>query len=205
MFTPGMCAQETAWLERVEALFFRYGVKSLTMDDVASELGISKKTLYQMVESKDDLVLKVLEHHIHREKSLCLVQAAEASNAIEEILIVMDSNSQELSQMKTNVIHDLQKYHREGWEMIRNFHYDFVFRIVRDNLLRGRKEGLYRENFDVDILAKLHLATAFNLFDEQIFPDGATSRGELFKEYMMHFLHGIVSAKGLQYLKKKIS
>lgn len=201
MNTAGL---ESTWLERVEALFFRYGIKSLTMDDVAGELGISKKTLYQMVESKDDLVMKVLQHHTSREKSQCLDMASHASNAIEEILIVLDTNSQEMAQMKTNVINDLQKYHREGWLLIRNFHFDFVYKIIRENMMRGRKEGLYRENFDIDILAKLHLATAFNLFDEQIFPDGSTPRNVLFKEYMLHFLHGIVSPKGLNYLKKKI-
>ena len=197
--------QESAWMERVEGLFFRYGIKSLTMDDVAAELGISKKTLYQMVESKDDLVMKVLQHHTTREKSQCLDMAAQASNAIEEIFIVLDSNSQQLAQMKTNVVYDLMKYHREAWLLIRNFHFDFVYKVIRENMLRGRKEGLYREDFHVDILAKLHLATAFNLFDEQIFPDGSIPRDVLFKEYMMHFLHGIVSPLGLAYLKKKIS
>jgi TetR/AcrR family transcriptional regulator, cholesterol catabolism regulator len=197
--------QDVTWIERVEGLFFRYGIKSQTMDDVAFELGISKKTLYQMVESKDDLVLKVLGHHIAREKSNCLNQASNAANAIEEILIVLDKNSQELSQMRTNVINDLQKYHREAWIMIRNYHYEFVFQNIRDNIIRGRKEGLYRENFDVDIISKLHLATAFNVFDEQIFPDGSIPRVVLFKECMMHFLFGIVSPKGLNYLKKKLS
>src|SRR5688500_15087251 len=196
--------QDVTWMERVEGLFFRYGIKSLTMDDVAFELGISKKTLYQMVESKDDLVMKVLNHHISREKSNCLDLAAEAANAIDEIFIVLDKNSQDLSQMKTNVIYDLQKYHREAWMMIRNYHYEFVLRNIRDNILRGRKEGLYRDNFDVDIIAKLHLATAFNLFDEQVFPDGSIPRVILFKECMMHFLYGIVSPKGLNYLKKKL-
>ena len=196
--------QDVTWMERVEGLFFRYGIKSLTMDDVAFELGISKKTLYQMVESKDDLVLKVLNHHISREKSNCLNLASNAANAIEEILVVLDTNSQELSQMRTNIINDLQKYHREGWLMIRNYHYEFVFQNIRDNIVRGRKEGLYRENFDVDIVSKLHLATAFNIFDEQVFPEGSISRVILFKECMMHFLFGIVSPKGLNYLKKKL-
>lgn len=198
-------AQDSNWLERVESMFMRFGIKSITMDDVAHELGISKKTLYQMVESKDDLVIKVLDHHIAREKSQCLCMAQEADNAIEEIFIIMDSNSQELAQMKTNILNDLQKYHRDAWLMIRNFQYDFVLKIIRDNIVRGRKEGLYREDFDLDIIAKLHLSTVFNLFDEQLFPSGSNSKVTLFKEYMMHFLHGIVSAKGLAYLKKKLS
>jgi len=175
------------------------------MDDVARELGISKKTLYQFVESKDALVIKVLDQHISREKSERICLAEEATNAIEEIFVIMNCNSQELTQMKTNIINDLQKYHHDAWAMIRNFHYDFVLKVIRDNIKRGRKEGLYREDFDQDIIAKLHLATAFDLFDEQLFPAGSTSKVTLFKEYMMHFLHGIVSAKGLAYLKKKLS
>jgi TetR/AcrR family transcriptional regulator, cholesterol catabolism regulator len=198
-------SQEINWLGRVEDLFLRFGIKSITMDDVAADLGISKKTLYQMVDSKDDLVIRVLDHHISREKSQCLHMAAQATNAIEEIFILLDSNSQELAQMKTNIVNDLQKYHHQAWDMIRNFQYDFVFKVIRENLSRGRKEGLYREDFDLDIVAKLHLATAFNMFDQQLFPDGSTSKLILFKEYMMHYLHGIVSPKGLAYLKKKLS
>jgi AcrR family transcriptional regulator len=196
--------QDTGWLERVEALFMRYGIKSLTMDDVASELGISKKTLYQMVENKDDLVLKVLHYHVTRRKDQCLVQSAKASNAIEEIFLVLDANSQELTQMKTNIINDLQKYHRDAWMMIQMFHHDFVLKMIRDNMVRGRSEGLYRDDFEMDIIARLHLGAGFLLFDEQLFP-GNVQRAVLFKEHMMHFLHGIVSPKGLTYLKKKLT
>ena len=208
MFTPSLMTtspQHIDWIERVEGLFLRFGIKSITMDEVASDLGISKKTLYQFVESKDDLVSKVLESHIAKGKTRCYNMTAQAPNAIEEIFIILDSNSQELAQMKANIVYDLQKYHRESWEMMRNFQYDFVFKIIRENLLRGRKEGLYREDFDVDIIAKLHLATSFNMFDQQLFPDNAISKVTLFKEYMMHYLHGIVSPKGLTYLKKKLS
>lgn len=197
--------QDVQWVERIEALFLRFGIKSITMDEIASDLGISKKTLYQMVGSKDELVVKVLEHHIAREKEQCLTLAGVAPNAIEEIFIIMDSNSSELAQMKTNIVNDLQKYHRKAWELMYRFQYDFVFKIIKDNLVRGCSEKLYREDFDPEIIAKLHLATAFNLFDPQIFPDGSIPKVVLFKEYMMHYLHGIVSPKGLTYLKKKLA
>lgn len=197
--------QETVLLDRAESLFIRFGIKSITMDDVAADLGISKKTLYQMVESKDDLVVRVLNRHISREKTQCMVWSSESKNAIEEILSVMKANSQEISQMKTNVINDLQKYHREGWLVVRNYHFDFVFKVIKDNIQRGRAEGLYREDFDTDIVTRLHLTTGFSLFDDQIFPYDSISRANLFNEFIMHFLHGIVSPKGLSYLKKKLS
>ena len=208
MFTPTLMTttpQHIDWIERVEGLFLRLGIKSITMDEVAADLGISKKTLYQFVESKDELVFKVLESHIAKGKTRCYNRTASASNAIEEIFILLDANTQELAQMKANIVYDLQKYHREAWEMMRNFQQDFVFKVIRENLLRGRKEGLYREDFDVDLIAKLHLATSFNLYDPQLFPDGTVSKVALFKEYMLHYLHGIVSPKGLTYLKKKLA
>ena len=197
--------QEQVWLDQVESLFFRFGIKSITMDDVAAELGISKKTLYQLVESKDDLVLKVMANYVSREKTQCVSFSAQAPNAIEEILLVVDCNAQEMSQMKTNIVNDLQKYHREAWNMLQKYHHDFVFKIIRDNIIRGRNEGLYREDFDMDIISKLHLAGGFSLFDEQIFPNAYSTRDKLFKEFMMHYLYGIVSPKGQTYLKKKLS
>lgn len=198
-------SQETNWIERVEKLFLRYGIKSITMDDVAADLGISKKTLYQMVESKNDLVMRVLEAHISREKTHCLHLASSAANAIDEIFIILDTNSQELAQMKTNIINDLQKYHHQAWELVRTFQYDYVVKVIKENLLRGQSEGLYRMDFDVDILSKLHLASSFTLFDPVLFPDDSISKVLLFQEYMLHYLHGIVSPKGLIYLKKKLS
>jgi len=192
-------------LNHLEGLFMKYGIKSLTMDDVAADLRISKKTLYQWFASKDDLVFKVLSHHISREKSQCLELATTAPNAIEEILTLLDMNSQEMNQMKTNVVYDLQKYHPKAWEMLRKFQHDFVYKIVKQNIVRGREEGLYREDFDIDIIAKLHLAAVFNMFDPELFPDHPGARVTLFKEYMMHYLHGIVSHKGLSYLKKKLN
>jgi AcrR family transcriptional regulator len=200
-----LSTQSTLILNHIETLFLKYGIKSLTMDDVAADLGISKKTLYQWFSSKDDLVIQVLNHHISREKSQCLALAGNAANAIEEILVLLETNSQEVSQMKTNVVYDLQKYHREAWEVVRKYQQDFVYKIIKQNIVRGRHEGLYREDFDLDIITKLHLATMFHLFDPELFSDNITARVTLFKEYMMHFLHGIISPKGLAYLKKKLN
>ncbi|MCB0530790.1 MAG: TetR/AcrR family transcriptional regulator [Lewinellaceae bacterium] len=201
MFTE----QQEKWLKRVEDLFMRYGIKSVTMDDVARELGISKKTLYLFVDNKDDLVNKMLERHISEEKSECSRHLVAAGNAIEEMFLVMEANSQQLQQMKANVVYDLQKYHRDAWEKIQGFQRGFLYDVVRANLERGVREGLYRNDFDVDIIAKLHIALSFQLFDEDMFPQLTYSKESLFREYLLHYLYGIVSEKGLQILKAKLS
>ena len=194
--------QQEKWLKRVEDLFMRLGIKSITMDDVARELGISKKTLYTFVESKDDLVKKVLERHILQEKVQCEGMVNTAQNAIEEMFFVIESNSQQVAQMKTNIVHDLQKYHRDAWEMMSEFQRGFLYRIVKANLERGVKEGLYRDDFDIDIITRFHIASSFQLFDETLFPRNTFKRDVVFKEYLMHYLHGILSEKGRKFIQR---
>jgi AcrR family transcriptional regulator len=201
MFTE----QQEKWLKRAEEMFLRYGIKSLTMDDVARELGISKKTLYSFVESKDDLVNKVLERHIAEEKQMCGALYEQAANAIEEMFIVIESNAQQMAQMKSNIVFDLQKYHREAWEKMAEFQRGFLYDVVRANLNRGVAEGLYRADFDVDIVAKLHIVTSFQLFDESIFPQNSYRKEVVFTQYLLHYLHAIASERGLQLIKEKLA
>jgi AcrR family transcriptional regulator len=201
MFTE----QQTKWLKRVEDLFMRYGVKSLTMDDVARELGISKKTLYQFVESKNDLVYKVVERHVedHTERSECWQR--ESGNAIEEMLRVIHHTQDEMVRMKSNVLFDLQKYHRDAWDRMQAYQREHFVRVVRENLERGKAEGLYRTDFDTDIIARIHVAEALLLLDDGWFPRPPYSLDILFREYLLYDLHGIVSPRGLEFLKEKIS
>ncbi len=194
--------QQDKWLKRVQDLFLRLGIKSITMDDVARELGISKKTLYTFVNSKDDLVYKVLEMHIEQEKRDCEIMYSKAKNAIEEMFFVIESNSQQMEQMKANIVYDLQKYHREAWELMHEFQQGFLYQVVKANLQRGVSEGLYRNDFDVDIVTRLHIAASFQLFDETIFPQNTFKRDVIFKEYLMHYLHGILSEKGRKFIQK---
>jgi AcrR family transcriptional regulator len=201
MFTE----QQIKWLKRTEELFMRYGIKSLTMDDVARELGISKKTLYQFVENKNDLVLKVIEQHIDEDVVRGECWHREAKNAVEEILLVIQHAHSDFARIKSNVIYDLQRYHRDAWERMQEYQRGFMHRMVRENIERGRVEGLYRSDFDVDVIARLHVAESFILFDEAWFPRPPYSLEVLFREYMWYYLHGILSEKGRQFLKEKQS
>jgi TetR/AcrR family transcriptional regulator, cholesterol catabolism regulator len=198
MFTE----QQEKWLSRVEEIFLRYGIKSITMDDVARELGISKKTLYQFVESKDELVMRVMERHIEQEKSESERMLGTAKNAIEHILMVIECNREQLAQMKSNIVHDMQKYHRAAWDKIQQFQKGFMYSVVLDNLQRGVAEGLYRADLNTDIIARIHLATSFQLFDEQMFPNTLFSKEVVFEEYLNHYLHGILSESGREFLRQ---
>jgi AcrR family transcriptional regulator len=192
--------QQEKWLKRIEEAFLRYGVKSVTMDDVARELGISKKTLYQWVSNKEDLVRRVLAYFMEQEREQCEERKQRASNAVEEIFLVIEASARRMQMMKANVLYDLQKYHREAWERLREYQRGFLYGVVRANLERGMREGLYRSDLNVDIMARLHIATVFQLFDEDLFPRALYPRQELFRHYLTHYLYGIASERGLRLL-----
>ncbi len=201
MFTE----QQEKWLRRIAELFMRLGIKSLTMDDVARELGISKKTLYQFVENKDDLVKKVIELHLSQECNRSEEVARLAKDALDEMLIVLKESVGDMQSMKANIVYELQKYHRDAWDLLQDYQRGFLFKIVKDNLERGIREGYYRNDLDVDITAKLHLVQSFAIFDETWFPKPPYSGETLFREAIMLYLQSILSEKGRQALKAKLT
>ncbi len=200
MFTE----QQEKWLKRVEELFFKLGIKSITMDDVARELGISKKTLYSFVESKDDLVGKVMNRHMTDQCRIDERLHAESTDAVDEMVRIIKQVMADLGQMKPNVVHEMQKYHRDVWDRINDFQQTHILNLARQNLEWGCREGLYRTDFDIEITARFYIAGAMSIFDEQYFPKPPYTFDGLFKEFIVNYLYSIVSSKGLEILQEKL-
>jgi len=201
MFTE----QQEKWLKRVEEMFFKLGIKSLTMDDVARELGISKKTLYSFVESKDDLVSKVMDRHISAQCKVDESLHAESTDAVDEMVRVIKQVMADFGQMKPNVVHEMQKYHRDVWERINDFQQTYILNVIRQNIEWGRRDGLYRPDFDLETTARFYIAGAMSIFEERYFPKPPYTFEGLFREFIINYLHSIVSEKGLEILKAKLA
>ncbi len=197
--------QQVKILKKVEELFFRFGIKSLTMDDVARELGISKKTLYQFVESKDDLVLKVMLRHIEEDCEKAKSLNSIATDAIDEIMKVVEYNAVDIGKIKSNIVFELKRFYPSAWEKMEEYNFGFMHKVVLDNLRWGVRDGLYRHDFDSEIVARMHVASVLTAFDDRIFPQPKFNLEKIFKEYMLHYLHGILSEKGKKVLLKKYS
>ena len=189
-------------LIKAENLFLRYGIKSVSMDDIARELGISKKTLYQAVENKKDLLMQVIQAHVAAELEEMNTIQDEATDAIDEMLRVTQYVLPTLRQMSPTVIYDLQKYYQEVWQLIEGFHNENIFKMIKTNLERGISEGIYRDDFNADIVAKLYVGKTVLVIDEDLFPLKNYNKENLFKEYIKYHIRGIASAKGLKLLEK---
>ncbi|MFN3916931.1 MAG: TetR/AcrR family transcriptional regulator [Flavobacteriales bacterium] len=192
-------------LEGAARVFMQYGVKSITMDDIARELKVSKKTLYLYVSDKNDLVHKVMDGKCFHEE--CLLQNIECAceNAIEELIAVSRHVSEELHQVHPSVIFDLQKYYPEAWKRFEEHKYQTVVGHIRRNLDRGIKEGLYRNNLDADIISRLFAAKIDIMFDPAVFPFGKYSFEHIHWEVTRYHIRGIASEKGLQYLNEIVN
>lgn len=188
-------------LDKVENLFLKYGFKSLTMNDISRELGISKKTLYQYVENKNDLINKVIQFHIIQEKEMVQAAKEEARDALHEMLLVSKNIKQSIKKVNSNLIFDLQKYYRESWEMIDNYRKDYVFKTIKDNIAQGIEEGVYRKEINPDTIAKMYIGMMHLIFDEQYFPGGEYNLAKVYTEAIHYHINGIASPKGLKLLE----
>ena len=191
-------------LIQARAMFMRYGMKSITMDDLSRELAVSKKTLYEHVESKADLINKVIEYDFEMTfKELARILSS-SKNAMDEMLELGRFVIKQLRDISPSTWYDLQKYYREGYVKMMEFHNEHVYVIIKNNLERGINDGLYRNDLNIDIVAKLYTANTLAVVDENHFPLKKYNRENLFTEYMHYHLHGIASDEGLKYLETNI-
>lgn len=193
---------ENKTYQKVENLFLRYGFKSVTMDDVARELGISKKTLYQFVENKNDLIEKVITAHIEQEKEVVYDVRSKAKDAIEEMLVISKHVNQDLKKVSSQVIFDLQRYYPSAWDIIENFRIQFIHETIERNVEWGIKEGLYRKEINPKIIAKLYIGIMHRIFDPGFFPPNEYQSSEIYLESVEYHIHGVASPKGLELLNK---
>lgn len=182
--------------------FMQYGIKSVSMDDLSSKMGISKKTLYQTVENKEDLVMKVIENHIdiqHKEMERILSQK---KDAIEEMLMFARYIIDLLKNLKPGVTYDLQKYYPASWKKIEMLHQQTIDKIILKNIKKGIKEGVYRKNVNPEIISKLYLAQALQISSEKLFPQSDFKMEDLIREFIAYHFYGIASLDGFKRLNK---
>ena len=189
-------------LTKAENLFFKYGIKSISMDDLSRELGISKKTLYQSVENKKDLVLQVFQNHALQELEAVTRIQNESGDAIDEMIEVVKYVIPTLRKITPTVLFDMQKYYREIWQIMEDYNNKEIYKFIENNIKKGIEQGVYREEIRPDIIAKLYVGKTMFLIDEEIFPLREYNKENLFKEHMQYHIRGIATTKGLKLFAK---
>jgi len=183
-------------------MFLKYGVKSVSMDDIARMIGISKKTIYDHVDNKKDLVSVVIETFIKAENKEITQITKNSTNALEEMSSIANHVLKSLKIMKPKLTFDLQKYHPRAWKIVEDTHFKFMEETIRTNIKRGKKEGFYREDLKAEIISKIYLSVAKLLIEEDMSSEDRQPLSEIYQGFIIYHLNGIVNSKGRKELKK---
>jgi TetR/AcrR family transcriptional regulator, cholesterol catabolism regulator len=187
-------------LSKAKELFFKFGLRSVSMDDICRELGVSKKTIYLHFDTKDKLIEDGMKQHKEEEIALMEDIRENANNAIDELLRLSGHVSEMLTELTPTLIYDCQKYYREIWTQFEELNNEYIYSHIYSNLKRGIVEGLYRADFDMDIVAKLYLNLSSSITNIDVFPAQKYNTKIVFQTFIMYHIRGIATPKGIAVL-----
>lgn len=187
---------------KAEELFMQYGIRSVSMDDIANSLGMSKKTLYQYYADKDELVNAVVDSHINGIETDCLGCRQDARDAVHEIFITLERIMDEFNNMNPMLLYDLEKFHFNAYQRFRQYKDKFLAQVIRENLEWGIKDELYRHDIDVDVITKFRLESMMIPFNVTVFPPGKYNLAYISEKIIEHFVYGLATVKGHKLIQK---
>lgn len=191
-------------LEGTELLFTRYGIRSVSMDDIARHLSVSKKTLYQHFADKDELVYRMSARYLARTSRNYEEIKNTSSNSVEELSRISVRMKQDFESMNPSMLFDLQKFHQKAWGLYNQHKMEVISQSVEQNINKGIKDGLFRADLNPNILARMRIAMMESGFNENIFPRDQFNFVEVQSQLFELFVYGMCTEKGRKlYLKYK--
>ena len=192
-------------LHKAAEMFLSLGFKSVTMDDIAAEMGVSKKTIYNHFSNKTELVKdvtsSVFEIVCNGIDLICLKD----SNPIEELYEIKRFTMEYMKGEKTSPQHQLQKYYPKIYANLKKKQFDVMQECITENLTRGVEEGLYRDTIDVGFISRIYFHGVMGIKDIDLFPLKQFSLNKIMDFYLEYHLRGICTEKGIEILNKIIN
>jgi AcrR family transcriptional regulator len=205
MYLCGMDSKTLHIIEQVRRLYQRYGVKSVTMDDVAKHLYISKKTLYQHFTDKEDLVRNIVLLDYNNRNKFFLELNKKELNAIEELFEVYRMINSIFRDFNASMEYDIHKYYPDLYSKVKDIRRKQMYHAMYNNMNKGKREGLYRKELNSKIIARLHVFKVENMFDNDIFTMEELASFKIFNEVFVYHMQGIMSADGRSFFEKNFS
>jgi len=194
-------------IEGAEELFLKGGIKSVTMDDIARHLGVSKKTLYLHFQDKNDLVIGLVKKKLKEDENQMTDIISRSTNVIDEMINMMKCSEEIFSRINPIVIHDMQKYHPQAWKQFQNFKADVLVRTMEELLTKGIDQGYIRPDIDVKVMSIMRVHQLELGFNPSVFPIAEFNTWNVQQQFQEHFNYGVCTLKGFklldQYKKNK--
>ncbi len=189
-------------LLKAHELFNRYGIRSVSMNDIAAQLGMSKKTLYQYCTDKDELVNAVFTSVMEQNRTQCSIDYQHSENAIHELFLAFDRMQAMFANMNVSTLFDMEKYHPSAFAKFKEFRDTFLYGVIKANIERGIREEVYRPEIDADVITRYRLYTIMLSFNPEFFPNNRTHLIHIEQQLSEHYLYGLATAKGQKLILK---
>ena len=187
-------------IEGGEELFLKAGIKSVTMDDIARHLGISKKTIYHFFKDKNDLVIALVKKKLKEDEDQMAGIISKSGNVIEEMINMMTCSEEIVSRINPIVIHDMQKYHPEAWREFQNFKSEVLVHTMEELLTKGIKQGYIRPDIDVKVISLMRVHQLELGFNTSVFPIAEFNTWNVQQQFQEHFNYGVCTLEGYKLL-----
>jgi len=191
-------------LEKIRQLFFNQGVRSVSMDDISRELGLSRKQLNNYFSNKKDLVRQLLD--MEREQFEIIFDTDRFDgdvNAIDILLMVSKELDDKFTEVSPSMTYDMKKYYPDIYNKHVEERIESINEKIRINLEKGIKQGMYRNDLSVELVSRLYIRRLMDLHDPEIFPADKFSFQTLFEVMFDHFIRGIANEKGIFHYEKQ--
>jgi AcrR family transcriptional regulator len=192
-------------IEEALTQFLTYGIRNVTMDSIAVNMGISKRTVYEIFKDKKELIhvcIKQLKRN-HEEKNHEIISFS--SNVIETIFTFMREGIKAMSSINPVFFMDMKKFYSVTWDALVEDNEKDSLSLSKKLLLQGIEEGLFRSDINIPIVAKLFHEQMKLLADEKVFPRDEFNYADLFKSLTINFMRGISTQKGIEIIESNIT
>ena len=187
-------------------VFLRLGIRSVNMAELASEMGVSKKTLYIYFNDKDDLIQRCMSAHCDQMEQVISEAENSEGNAIDSELAIIDFVHTVITRMHPSMLHDLRKYHPIAFDTINKREDEIILGTVERNIKRGQKEGLYRTDISAVLTARFLVAIGYEVkkCGERGTFQGQMTLSDLYVQSSLYHIRAISTEKGAKYLQIKL-
>ncbi|MBW2961881.1 TetR/AcrR family transcriptional regulator [Mesonia aestuariivivens] len=187
-------------LDTAAEMFLSLGFKSVTMDDIAEKLSISKKTIYSHFPNKEKLIESCAVQLFNSISARIDMIIAEHHNPIDELLMIHEFILKQLKKEKASPQFQLYKYYPKVDDVLKERKIERMKLCIGNNLKRGIKEGLYRENIDLEIVQNFYFMTIEGIKHSDFFPMDKYDIPYLVTHFLDYHFRAIASQKGLEYI-----
>ena len=189
-------------VEEATLQFFKYGIRSVTMDDIAASLGISKRTVYETFKDKTELVHTCLKRLMQVQDKKNQEVISGSANDIEAIFLFMQEGIKAMNAINPVFFVDMKKYYLPIWKLLHEENKEKTYRMTHTMLRKGVNEGLFRKDINISIVSKLFHEQANLVSDDRIFPREEFVLSEVYQNLIINFTRGISTNKGIEIIDK---